>query len=305
MCVCIAELPLRFHDFYDYVHIGEKWFFIDLDRKCFYLTKNETPPQRAYRSERHLLKIMFLVAVARPRCDHKRNQWFSGKIGLWPFATERPAIRSSKLRPKGTLVTVPVNVDRDQVRKKLIQDVIPAIKAVWPVAQARFCDLISVYLLIYVFLYCIVLGSKQVRIQQDNASPHCVVDDPLIVAACEEGGWDMKLVSRPAQSPDFNVLDHGLFSAMQALQQTKQMHAIPDIISAVKDAYSELKREALDNCFLTLMSVMEQCLAAEGGNSFSIPHIKKQQRRAQGVNLRTLECSESAYQAAWISRYLK
>lgn len=69
------ELPLHFHDFYDRVHIGEKWFFIDLERKHFYLSKNEQAPLRRYQSKRHHLKMMFLVAVARPRFDHKKNQW--------------------------------------------------------------------------------------------------------------------------------------------------------------------------------------------------------------------------------------
>lgn len=115
----------------------------------------------------------------------------------------------------------------------------------------------------------------------------------------------MRLAAQPAQSPDLNVLDLGLFSALQSLQQTKKMTSVPDIISAVKEAFSELERDTLDNSFLTLMSVMEQCLAVRGGNDFSIPHCKKRSRRVKGEDLRALECSESAYLAAWTSRYLK
>lgn len=130
---CIAlEMPLRFHDFYDRVHIDEKWFYIDTERKFFYLTKNEPAPQRSYQSKHHLLKIMSMAAVARPRYDHKRNQWFDGKIGLWPFVMTTSARKSSKLRPKGTPVTVPVRATRSEVRRMLVDNVIPAIKRKWP-----------------------------------------------------------------------------------------------------------------------------------------------------------------------------
>lgn len=74
LTICaFAELPLLFHDFYDCVYIDEKWFFIDLERKQFYITKNEQAPRRSYQRKRHLLKVMFLVAVARQRVDHKKN----------------------------------------------------------------------------------------------------------------------------------------------------------------------------------------------------------------------------------------
>lgn len=128
----MSEPPLRFHDFYDYVHIDEKWFFIDKDRKTYYVTDSEKEPHRAARSKRFLIKVMFLVAVARPRFDTSRNQWFDGHIGLWPCVETQPAKRNSKNRLKGTLVTAPVIVDRTVARRMLINEVIPAIKTVWP-----------------------------------------------------------------------------------------------------------------------------------------------------------------------------
>ncbi|GMF66898.1 unnamed protein product [Phytophthora fragariaefolia] len=131
----MPEMTLRFHDFYDYVHIDAKWFFIDVERKQFYITHNEKVPQRAFRSKRHLLKVMFLVAVARSRYSSSKNQWFNGKIGLWPFVQAREAQHKSKLRARGTLLTVPVSVTREQVRRKLVDDVIPSIGRVLPALQ--------------------------------------------------------------------------------------------------------------------------------------------------------------------------
>ncbi|GMF59540.1 unnamed protein product [Phytophthora fragariaefolia] len=85
-----------------------------------------------------------------------------------------------------------------------------------------------------------------------SGSPHCFVDDPVVVEAC---------------------------CTLKSLQQTKRMHTVASIIQAVEDAYPELRRNTLDNAFLTLMSVMEKCLEDEGGNLFSIPHTKKDEKR--------------------------
>ncbi|KAE9286173.1 hypothetical protein PR003_g26391 [Phytophthora rubi] len=96
-------------------------------------------------------------------------------------------------------------------------------------------------------------------------------------------------------SPDFNVLDLSLPSALQTLQQTKRMKTVASIVQAVEDAHHELRRNTLDNAFLTLMSVMEKCLEDEGENRFPIPHIKKAKRRKDGEDLRSLPCFEEAY----------
>ncbi|VFQ67440.1 unnamed protein product [Cuscuta campestris] len=60
------------------------------------------------------------------------------------------AKRSSKNRPAGTLVTKPIPfVTRDVMKRMMLNEVIPAVKAKWPDARA-----------------------KRVIIQQDNAKPH-------------------------------------------------------------------------------------------------------------------------------------
>jgi hypothetical protein len=143
----MKEPSLSFHDFYDHVHIDEKWFFIDKDRRTFYLTDNEQLDHRATKSKRFLTKVMFLVAVARPRWDTTRNQWFDGRIGIWPCVETQLAKRNSKNRPAGTPLTVPVNVDRVRARKMLVDQVIPAIKRVWPGTQIRASDRVVYQLL--------------------------------------------------------------------------------------------------------------------------------------------------------------
>lgn len=49
------------------VHIDEKWFYNDVDRRTYYLLPDEEPPTRRCKSKRFIGKTMFLTAVARPR----------------------------------------------------------------------------------------------------------------------------------------------------------------------------------------------------------------------------------------------
>lgn len=122
--------------------------------------------------------------------------------------------------------------------------------------------------------------------------------------AGKRDGWNISLKAQPANSPDLNVLDLGYFASIQALQQTKQMATIDELIAAVNVSYYEIDRIKLDNVFLTLMTVMEQCLLQRGGNNYSIPHVKKDQRRRNGEALVTLQCSSVAVDTGSLARYL-
>ena len=57
---------ILFDDFENDVMVDEKWFFIcEEDLHC-YLTAGEEPPQRTVKHKSHIIKVMFLAAVARP-----------------------------------------------------------------------------------------------------------------------------------------------------------------------------------------------------------------------------------------------
>ena len=91
-----------------------------------------------------------MTAIARPRWDSEGNVTFSGKIGIWPFVKEVPAQRRSDNRPRGTIETKSIKVDRKVMREFLIEKVLRAIQAVWPESDA----------------------GQTIYIQQDNAKPH-------------------------------------------------------------------------------------------------------------------------------------
>lgn len=60
------------------VHVDEKWFYNDVDRRTYYLLPEEEPPIRRWKSKRFVGKTMFLTAVARPRYDYTHSWFASG-----------------------------------------------------------------------------------------------------------------------------------------------------------------------------------------------------------------------------------
>lgn len=261
-----------FESMMNYIHIDEKWFYMTKINENFYLLPDESPPDRTTKSKRFITKVMFLAAVARPRYDHHRKQVFDGKIGIWPFIYQEAAKRNSRNRCKGTMETkVVTSVTKDVIRQMLLEKLIPAVKSKMPCVE-----------------------KARIIIQQDNAKPHCAVDDPLLVGALIEGGFRIKFRCQPPNSPDLNVLDLGFFNSIQSLQHKKVPKSIDDLVAAVEDSFEELKSETLDDVFLSLQMAMESTMKCDGGNSYKLGHMKKQQLRRKHLLPANLLCDPSA-----------
>ena len=104
-----------YNNFYQAVHVDEKWFFISEKELRLYIAPGENVPNRVCQNKDHILKVMFLCAVARPRYDQNNGEcYFDGKLGIFPFVERVPAQRASTNRPRGTMITrtVPVTKDR-------------------------------------------------------------------------------------------------------------------------------------------------------------------------------------------------
>ncbi|ETV64964.1 hypothetical protein H257_18233 [Aphanomyces astaci] len=115
---------------------------------------------------------MFLVAVARPRYDHHAKKMWDGKVGVRPFIRAALALRSSKNRPKGTPVTVPVTIDPKVYFDAVVNKVVSAILSKFPGCRDR----------------------GYVSIQQDNASPHkCVTTELLHAQGCDASRYESAL----------------------------------------------------------------------------------------------------------------
>ena len=102
-----------YNDFYDRVHVDDKWFYLTRVYQRYYLVDGEDGPHRTISHKNHIPKVMFLCAIAHPHFDSSRNQWFDGKIGMWPLAEQVLAKRNSRNRAAGTLVWKTTNINKD------------------------------------------------------------------------------------------------------------------------------------------------------------------------------------------------
>jgi hypothetical protein len=57
---------------------------------------------------------------------------------MWPFVVRQPAQRASRNRPRGAIVTTPINVDYETYLEYMLEKVLPAIKQNFP--QNHFRD---------------------------------------------------------------------------------------------------------------------------------------------------------------------
>jgi hypothetical protein len=261
----------RFHNFEDTVFLDEKWFFVDVVRRTYVLAPYEDAPTPTTRHKSHIVKVMLLAAVARPRHDRGRNRAFDGKLGIWPFVVETVAVRSSKNRPRGAPVVTPTTVDRDAYWSMLLRCLVPAILTKWPKDSI-----------------------KTIKLQQDNAGPH------LPAGAFWSGrGLALEIVCQPASSPDFNILDLGYFNSIQALQQKRRCKSVVELVQVVKQSFVDLPRFALENVFYTLFRCMEASMLVGGLTTYVIPRANKAKLRKTPGALDRLElCSSDAVVAA-------
>ena len=146
---------------------------------------------------------------------------------------------------------MPLNVDRDTYRDFLIKKVFPAIREKFPANTGRI-----------------------VEIQQDNAKPHCIWNDSIVLDGGRRSGWKLKLLNQPPNSPDLNVLDLGFSNAIPSLQHKKCAKILDDLVESVEFPYDEVKSDTILRNFVTLKHVINLIMQHEGCNQFKIPHQK-------------------------------
>jgi len=245
------------------IHIDEKWFYLSRDGECYLLAEGEELPHCTCKHKSHITKVMFLCAQARPRWDHHTNSMWDGKIGIWPVGRWEPAQRSSRNRPRGTLVWKNTSITKDVYRDLLTEKVLPAVKDKWPVGCTR-----------------------NITIQQDGASSHISPDDEgwLDALAAGEGNWGqrIKLETQPPNSPDLNLNDLGFFRSLQSDYETECPANEEDIINFVQQSFDRYSSGKINKIWLTLQSVFNAILHVDGCNRYKIPHMKKDALERRG-----------------------
>ncbi|XP_021736527.1 uncharacterized protein LOC110703077 [Chenopodium quinoa] len=94
-----------FTDMQQWIHLDEKWFYINPETRTFYLLPTEDDPYRAQQSRRFKIKAMFMGMIGKPLFDAENNMIHDGKYGPFPFVKYERAKKKSKNRDAGTLET--------------------------------------------------------------------------------------------------------------------------------------------------------------------------------------------------------
>ncbi len=124
----LDPIDLHYNDFYNSVRVDEKWFFLSEKELHLYIATNETVPHQTCKNKDHIMKVMVLTAVARPRFYVDRICTFDGKTGMFPFVDYIPARQASRNCAQGVIVSTPFSVRKNKYREFVVNKVIPAIK---------------------------------------------------------------------------------------------------------------------------------------------------------------------------------
>jgi hypothetical protein len=263
------------------VHVDEKWFHLSRDGERYILSAGEEAPKRTTRHKGYITKVMFLCAQARPRWDHSTNTMWDGKLGMWPIGNFVLAQRNSVNRAAGTKEFKNKTVDREMYKQLLMDCVVQAIIDKWPLSEFQDPNL-------------------KIMIQQDNAGGHCAADDEDLLEYVESIHLSHKIgfYNQPPNSPDLNVLDLGLFNALEHAYYRNSPRTSMDIIAMVQRTYDEYDYKKINHLWLTLQSIYDQVIVHHGCNHFKIPHMGKQKLERENRLPIALKLSPEAIEEA-------
>ncbi|GMF45421.1 unnamed protein product [Phytophthora fragariaefolia] len=114
---------------------------------------------------------------------------------------------------------------------------------------------------------------------------------PVRPARC---GRHVELRYQPANSPDLNVLDLGLFCAIQARQRKKIARTLDELIETITESNWELPARTINAAFLRLQDSMDQCIQQRGDNAYNPRHMKKAKLEREGRLPLSIRCSDEA-----------
>jgi hypothetical protein len=161
------------------------------------------------------------------------------------------------------------------LREFWITKVLPAIQAVWPQE----------------------LAGETIWIQQDNAPSHVPSNDSGFVNAVAQTGLDIRLMQQPANSPDMNILDLGLFSSLQSMSDRLVSNNLDELINNVKHEYDAYDADKINRVFLTLQNCLIEIMKIGGGNGYKIPHMYKDGLERAGCLPNVLDCDRELYES--------
>ena len=226
----------------------------------------------------HIPKVTFIAAVSRP--DESRN--FDGKIGIWRVCVLKEAQRTTARRTKGEEYEYDVTIDHVWHQNWYTETLLPTIKQkmTW-------------------------LRHEDVTVQEDGATPHTGHDTPSkLNATGREGGWNIKLVTQPAQSPDLNVNDLGFFASLESVVWKEGYESVDEMVAGIPAMFVEYDTKTLERVYQSRFKRYYQVHRVRGGNDFEVEHMGIAQRQKRGELVMVVKIDREAFNAAlacWVN----
>lgn len=94
----------------------------------------------------------------------------------------------------------------------------------------------------------------------------------------------MTVITQPAQSPDLNINDLGLFHSLKSRVGALKQHAnnIAELLIKVRTAFDQYDGETLDHIWAFQIACWTSILKEDGGNQYTKPHSGARLRGAFG-----------------------
>ena len=234
--------------------IDESWFYLHRVKNYVRLFPDDEipePPRVQHKS--HIPKIMFLTALARPQREHR----FNGKIGIWRVEEERICQRSNRYHQRGDIYTQDCTMNSALYREFMMK-IFNAIKIKMP-----------------------WLRGQPVFVQQDGASPH--KGNGNIEYFNTEGrkdGWNITVITQPAQSPDLNINDLAFFRSLKCHVEMikKGANSLDILYDSVLEAWDNYNVDTLEHIWSHQYECYRKILHDKGSNSYDPPHSDVRKR---------------------------
>ena len=246
--------------FKNWVWVDEAWLYTEALRILLKLPSDQFAPKRRVRHKSHVAKLMFLIALARPRLDDD----FDGKIGVWVVGEEYLAVYNTPNQDAGDEKVRSYTLNANRYQDLMVDEVFPAIRAAFP-------------------------DEEVVYVQHDGTPPHTGKtpgkknrSTPVVLAEAGEkrkrGEPRIEMVEQPAQSPDFNLCDLAFLRALACSVRKrrrlgpgeKRSFDLKELADDVKAEFDDYPAEKIEDMVQHLHYVLNESLKTDpkGGNDY-------------------------------------
>lgn len=264
----VSNEHYRFKSLDNVVFVDEKYFPLFRTRHRIWAPPGVEVPAEHARNKDHVPAMMYLTAVMKPSVDLQTGTFNDGKIAMIPFANDIPAKRSSRNRPAGTLEMKPFTCNSETFYDAMTRPggMIEKIREKLQHLQER--EIVVV-------------------IQADNAPPHIGKQniDRLNTFGAAQQGMKIRVVLQPPQSPDYNVLDLGLFHSLNAgtISYRHGVSDFGDLNTNLQQVFASYPNDVHERIYAKLLDIYRETLKVFGGNTYSLPHCQVRDRQSHGL----------------------